>query len=82
MKVKRIIEKVLMLIGLIAFAGCGGYCDAGNTAGAIISMAVCIGCMYLPVKEFEKEEEQKKIVYYRQHIPKEKSLDIELLKTK
>lgn len=80
MKAKRIIENVLATVGLVSFAGCGGYCDAGNFVGAVIAMAVSFACFYPIVKEFERNEARKKVVPYKYSIQYEEVLDAELPK--
>lgn len=68
MKIKNLIRNVLVVVGIYLFAGCGGYCDAGNFTGAVLALVGSVACIYPSVKEFEREEAQKNIVRYRHYI--------------
>lgn len=83
MRIKNLINNVLAIAGFISFAGCGGYCDAGNTIGAVLSMAAAIICFYPAVKQFEREEAQREAAHYRYDFDYDEYLeheDIELPK--
>lgn len=80
MKIKNLIHNILFVAGIILFAECGGYCDAGNFVGAVISFALCIACFYPIKRDFERNEARKKVVPYRYNIQYERVEDGELPK--
>lgn len=81
MKVKNLINNVLATVGFILFAGCGGYCEAGNYAGAVISLALCFACFYPIKRNYERNEtRRKRVVSYRYNIRYKTVMDEELPK--